>query len=181
MNLGDDDVKRFYKIWITILDYTNNKYKVVPKFKDLAHSMNIHPEEIAPIKDRLWQDNTVLDEFVSLNPSHFSEADLLIVSSWRNRISDKFILLKHLKNYSIFLGGQQIYGVIGIVSPFEEMFPSFVLPLMVEAVLLPFEGKIIYDSLIRSYPVHFGGGAKKGFQQDYRNLKASSGIITSLV
>lgn len=180
MNLSDEDVKRFYRIWFTLLDYTNEKYKVIPKFKDLAHATNIHPEEIAPIKDRLWNDNSVLDEIVALNPSDFSEADLLIVSSWKNRVSDRFILLKHLKNYSIFLGDQKIYGVIGIVSPFEEMFPSFALPVIVNAVLLPFEGKIIYDSLLRSYPMRFGGGAKKNFQEDYREIKANSGIITSL-
>lgn len=60
------------------------------------------------------------------------------------------------------------------------MFPTFVLPLMVETVLLPFEGRIIYDSLIMPYSVNFGGGAKKGFQEEYRELKRQSGIITSL-
>ncbi|MFA6809233.1 MAG: hypothetical protein WCR27_09610 [Eubacteriales bacterium] len=62
----------------------------------------------------------------------------------------------------------------------DEMFPAFILPLMVEAVLLPFEGKIIYDSLLMPYQVNFGSGAKKGFQQEYRELKNKSGIITSL-
>lgn len=51
---------------------------------------------------------------------------------------------------------------------------------MVEAVLLPFEGKIIHDSLSMPYSINFGGGAKKGFQKKYRELKSKSGIITSL-
>lgn len=115
-----------------------------------------------------------------MNPIKFSESDLLIVNNWKNRISDKFILLKYLKNYSIFLGNDNIYGVIGITNPIDEMFPPSVLPLLVETVLLPFEGKIIYDSLIMPYRVNFGGGAKKGFQQEYRELKSKSGIITYL-
>lgn len=126
-------------------------------------------------------DNTILDDIVTANPLQFSEADLSIVDSWRNRVSDKFILLKHLKNYSIFLGNHNIYGVTGIVSPIDEMFPAFILPLMVEAVLLPFEDRIIYDSLLMPYRVNFGGGAKKGFQKEYRELKNRSRIITSLV
>ncbi|MDF2989071.1 MAG: hypothetical protein K0R50_4581, partial [Eubacterium sp.] len=140
----------------------------------------VNPEDISPIRDRLWLDNSILDDITATNPFQFSEADLSIVNSWRNRVSDKFILLKHLKNYSIFLGNQNIYGVIGIVSPVDEMFPSYILPLMVEAVLLPFEGRIIYDSLLIPYRVNFGGGAKKRFQEEYRELKDRSGIITSL-
>jgi len=44
---------------------------------------------------------------------------------------------KHLKYYSTFLGDQNIYGVIGIISPIGEMYPTFLLPLMVDAILLP--------------------------------------------
>jgi len=121
-----------------------------------------------------------LDCIVATNPFQFSEADIAIVNSWRNRVADKFILLKHLKNYSILLGNHNIYGIIGIVSPISEMFPAFALPLMLDMVLLPFEGKIIYDSLVMSYPISFGSGAKKGFQEEYRELKSTSGIITCL-
>lgn len=180
MNLSKEDTKRFYNIWFNLLDYTNAKYNVVPNFKDLVNSKHVNPENISPIRDRLWMDNTILDDIVSMNPCQFSEADLSIINSWRNRVSDKFILLKHLKNYSIFLGNHNVYGVTGIVSPIDEMLPAFMLPLMVDAVLLPFEGKIIYDSLLMPYQVNFGSGAKKGFQEEYRELKCKSGIITSL-
>lgn len=180
MNLSENDVKRFYNIWFNLLDYTNAKYKIAPKIKDLAHSRRVNPEDISPIMDRLWIDNTILDDVVAMNPLQFSKADLSIINSWKNRVSSKFILLKHLKNYSIFLGNNNIYGVTGIVSPIDEMFPAFILPLMVEAVLLPFEGIIIYDSLLVPYQVNFGSGAKKGFQDEYRELKNRLGIITSL-
>jgi len=180
MNLCEEDIKRFYNIWFNLLDYTNGKYRIAPKIKDLAHSSRVNPEDISPIRDRLWLDNSILDEIVASNPIQFSESDLSIVKNWRIRVSDKFIILKHLKNHSIFLGNNHIYGVTGIVSPFDEMFPSFVLPLMVEAVLLPFEGRIIYDSLLIPYQISFGGGAKKGFIEEYRELKNKSGIVTTL-
>lgn len=182
MNLSETDTARFYNIWLTLLDYTNSNYNIDANLKDLAHSSAINTEDLMPIKERLWKDDTILEEFVSLNPMHFSEADLAIVCSWKNRVSDKFILLKHLKNYSIFLGNDHAYGVCGIATSFEDMFPSFLytLPIMLDAVLLPFEGKIIYDSLLISFPVHFGGGAKQGFQEQYRDYKQSTGIITTL-
>jgi len=180
MKLSEEDIKRFYNIWFNLLDYTNKKYNIASNIKDLSSSCRVNPNDISPIRDRLWSDNTVLDDIVTTNPFQFSEADLSLLNTWKNRVSDKFILLKHLKNYSIFLGNHNIYGVTGIVSPIDEMFPSYALPLMVEAVLLPFEGRIIYDSLLMPYRVHFGGGAKKEFQEEYRELKSKSGIITSL-
>ncbi len=38
MTLIEKDCKRFYNIWLSLLDYTNAKYKIAPAIKDLAHS-----------------------------------------------------------------------------------------------------------------------------------------------
>ena len=181
MKLSEEEIRKFYRIWLNLINYTNNKYNLVPNYANQLRPGNIDPNVIAPIKDRLWLDNTILDEIISTKPNQFSESDLLILDSWKNRVAEKFILLKHLKNYSIFLGNNQVYGVTGLTSPIEELLPSFALPLIVDAVLIPFEGRIIHDSILRTSSVHFGGGIKKQFQQDYRELKAQSGIITSLV
>lgn len=180
MTLDNEDIKRFYNIWFHLLDYTNEKYEIVPALKDISKSNSVSPEEIAPVRDKLWLNDKIIDEFVAENPFRFTDLDIAIVDSWRYRVSGQFILLKHLKNYSILLGNQNIYGVTGIVSPISEMFPAYVLPLMIDAVLIPFEGKIIYDSLLMPYQVQFGSGAKKGFQEEYRELKKTSGIITNL-
>ena len=51
---------------------------------------------------------------------------------------------------------------------------------MVEAVLLPFNGKIIYDSIFSRYPVTFGAGIKRRFNDSYQEAKSRFGIITSL-
>ena len=51
---------------------------------------------------------------------------------------------------------------------------------MVKTVLLPFEGKIIYDSLISPFQVSFGGGVKKSFKEVYNEVKATVGIIDNL-
>lgn len=180
MNLNEIDIKRFYHIYFSLLDYTNEKYRITSKVKNLVTSDKVNPQDISPIREKLWENNEILDEVVDKNPFGFSSSDLEVINSWNNRIADKFILLKHLKNYSIMMGGGKLYGVTGIVSPFSEMFPSFVLPLFVDAVLIPFEGKIIYDSLLIPYNVRFGGGAKRGFNEEYRETKEKNGIITTL-
>jgi hypothetical protein len=52
------------------------------------------------------------------------------------------------------------------------------LPVYVQAVLLPFEGQIIYDGLLQSYAVVFGPGIRARLNEEYRN--AREGIITTL-
>jgi len=72
------------------------------------------------------------------------------------------------------------YGVIGISNPIDLLFSSSMLPVYVDAVLLPFRGKIIYDSLIIPYNISLGSGIKKGLNQDYRESKEKYGTITTI-
>ena len=65
-------------------------------------------------------------------------------------------------------------------SSIEEMFPSFALPRYSKAVLLPFEGKIIYDSLLSTFNITYGSGMRKSFNEEYRELKNKAGVITTL-
>ena len=51
---------------------------------------------------------------------------------------------------------------------------------MVEAVQLPFRGKIIYDGIISTLNITIGSGLRSGFEENLRTAKANNGIITSL-
>lgn len=179
MNLETQDIRRFYRIWMQLLDYTNKKCKVAQNIGKLSDKKTVNAEEIYPIRERLWQDDSVLDECIAKNPFDFSKEDLTLISSWKNRVADNFFVMKNLKYYSVFLGKNALYGVHGITDPFSEMIPPS-LPVMVGTVLIPFEGRIIYDSLFSSYPIRFGSGIKKNLLDDYRRIKNQSGIITSL-
>ena len=178
--LTQDDAARFYKIFFNLIDYTNNKYRVVPKLKNISQTKNVDPNSITPIRDKLWESDDLITEVVNENPFGFNERDLALIASWKKRIADNFLIYKHLKKYTVFMGKGGLYGVVGIVSPIEELFPSYVLPLYAQAVLLPFEGRIIYDSLIGTYNIAYGSGMLRGFKEDYRKLKNGTGIITRL-
>ena len=78
------------------------------------------------------------------------------------------------------MGNGGLYGVVGIASDIEELFPSFALPWYSKAVLLLFEGKIIYDSLLTTYNITYGSGIRKRFNEEYRELKNTAGVITTL-
>ena len=66
-----------------------------------------------------------------------------------------FQIFRYLKKHAIFIGeDSQVYGVLALQDSLEEMFYGRPLPIMVQAVLLPFRGKIIYDAL--THGLHWG-------------------------
>ena len=104
-----------------------------------------------PVRDKLWESDDVINRIVADNPFCLDERELSLVASWSKRIVGDFLIYKHLKKCTVFMGNGGHYGVVGIARPIEELFPSFALPRYSRAVLLPFEGKIIYDSLMSIY------------------------------
>ncbi len=181
--LKEDDAKLFFKLWLGVLSYTNQKYKLNPKLGEMKTQKGLDVESLISIKDKLWEDVSLLDEYIKTNELLLPDREIKILSSWKEKIAGKFVVLKNLKKYSVFLSveeEQKLYGVVGISNPIEEILPSYVLPSYVEAVLLPFEGKIIYDSLLRPYDVQLGSGIQKNINEQYKELKKQKGIITSL-
>ncbi|MHB1628624.1 MAG: hypothetical protein ACYCVB_09680, partial [Bacilli bacterium] len=136
-----------------------------------------------PIKEKLWEDESIIDEYLKQNEKIFDATERDTIMSWKRRVSGRFIIMKHLKNYTVFMHaeeGGKLYGVTGISNPIEDMFPSSSLPLYAKATLIPFAGKIIYDSLMNPYQISFGPGIRENLKNDYRNLKSVHGIVTVL-
>jgi hypothetical protein len=85
-------------------------------------------------------------------------ASAVQIRAWRQyQIKDKFILERHLKKGSIFIAGdqQQVYLVSGITSPLSDMIFAEMLPLILETVIMPFKGKIVYVVLAFSFLMYF--------------------------
>lgn len=52
------------------------------------------------------------------------------------------------------------------------------LPIFVRAVLLPFKGQIVYDSLLQPYSMHFGSNIRANLRETYLRAKQRGEIIT---
>lgn len=183
MPLPPEQTERFYRIWLALLHYVNEQRQLVPTFSAVPEEAMISPSDSLQIRDVLWADDTLLESFIATNPAKLSSADLALVGSWRYRLAGNFYVLRHLKKYSLFLSEgtpNHVYGVLGLVSPIEEVV-GFALPTYVQAVLLPFEGKIIYDSLLMPYRITFGSGIRGRLNETYRNVQEREGITTTLL
>ncbi len=182
MILSPTDSTRFYQIWWPLLKFVNAQENVVDNFPKDPYAEGVNPQVAVKIRDILWNLPGMLDGFIRANPAGLPEKDLQLAASWRHRLQGQFIIMRHLKKYSIFLHQEEppsAFGVLGIMSPLEEIIERS-LPIIVEAVLLPFEGKIIFDGLISSRNIYFGPGYRRSFNNAYRTAQELYGIKTSL-
>jgi len=53
-------------------------------------------------------------------------------------------------------------------------------PVLVDAVLLPFEDRIIYDSLLMPYRLMFGSGILRSLNEAYCRVQEQGGVTTTL-
>jgi hypothetical protein len=181
MQLRPDQTARFYRIWFPLLHYVNEQRQLTTTFPDTPEEGSITQNDALQLRDALWADDELREKFIAENPAGLPPADLAVVASWQYRLTGQFFIVRHLKKYTVFLSQNptHAYGVLGLVSPIEEIVGSTV-PIYVQAVLLPFEGQIIYDSLLMPYRVYFGPGIRGDLNDTYRNTQEREGIITTL-
>ena len=183
MRLSPQETVRFYRIWFALLHYVNTQLQLVPAFPAAPGKEEAPTADIIQVRDALWADDALREQFIAENPAQLSAADLALVASWQYRLAGTFYIFRSLQHYTIFLSTTtpaHSYGVLGLVSTFEETVP-LPLPVYTQAVLLPFEHRITYDGLLTSYNVVFGPGYRKDLQEIYRNIQEREGIITSLL
>ena len=176
------EVDRFYKIWKSLLFFTNGKYHLISAWEIATMDTKLRLEDVNIVRNRIWQDDDLLIQFINQNPANLSQEDLDIVRSWKYRLQGDFFIFKSLKKHAILIAQDKTRDVIavkGLYSPFSEIFPY--LPILVKAVLLPFGNEIISDGLYQPYNVSFGSGIIKGYKTLFDDAKERGEIISSLL
>jgi hypothetical protein len=143
---------------------------------------DLPPEMRVKVRDAFVEHRDLLQAFVDENPAHLNEEELEIVRSWRHLVHGTFYIFRQLKKFTVFLLSSKhsvAYGVLGLTDPRENLVGRR-LPVMVQTVLLPFKGKIVYDGLLGGYNISFGGGVRRLLTAIYNETKARHGIVTSL-
>lgn len=142
----------------------------------------ISAEDAVQLRDYLCDNIDLIDRFIEANHDDYSAEKLEIISGWKTFIKGRFIMLRHLKKYSIFIDESdppKAYGIVALTDEFEDMFGPRV-PIVLSTLLLPFKGRIIYDGVLELVNIYFGAGVRSGFEEAYREAKARFGIITTL-
>lgn len=183
MRLSREDGLLFYKLYPALLFYANQKLKLVDELaSDFEHYLAVPGELRLKVRNALHAHQELIDGFVQENPANLPPDELAIVSQWKNAVIGGFYIFRYLKQYTVFLDDgspPMAYGVIAVADPIQDLVGQN-LPILTQAVLLPFKGKIIYDGLLSPYRVSFGPGIRKRLNETYKRAKEGNGIITSL-
>ena len=131
------------------------------------------------VRTALYSDIKIIDSFIQENPQKLSMESLDIISKWKHFVRGNFHIERYLKRCAIFIENDDVYGVIGLHQGFDEYIHRSRRPLYVQAVLLPFKGKIIYDGLFQAHNIYFGGGIKRRLKESYMIAKQNNRIIES--
>ena len=184
MILEKKDANLFFELFMPLLDYVNRKCNVLEndeKFEErYLSSEGISIYNVAKVADTLWQQDTLIDDYLA--QAQLTEENAELVSSWKKHISGQFIVERHLKKGSVFINtyDEQVYLVQGLNSTWQEMLGGNPLPAMIRATLLPWRNVIVTDGLVELESLYFGRGYSSEFKEIYMNAKHSGKLIKNL-
>ncbi|MBI3800884.1 MAG: hypothetical protein HY268_28405 [Deltaproteobacteria bacterium] len=182
MLLPSEDAALFLRLYPALLGFVAGRLGGIEGIHDLASFHTCAREAKAKVRDQLYENLHLLDAYVSENPDGWSDAELELIAAWHRVRRGTFIALRDLKKFTLLLDEHEpprVYGVLGLTTELADMMP-FPLPVMLQAVLLPWKGQIVCDGLIVPYNVILGGGIRRNAEESYRQAKIESGIITIL-
>jgi hypothetical protein len=182
MILLPHETERFYQIWFAMLSYANRRLKLVRDLPESPRAGSIDVQDAFKVATAVWADDRLRHSFIEENPTGLPPGDLALARSWDRRVAGDFYIFRYLKKYTVLIDQSEqarVYGVLGLVSPIEEVVPT-ALPILVRMTLLPFEGRITYDGLLAPYNVYFGSGIRSNLTDIYRSANERGAIVTSL-
>lgn len=183
MVLSEEQAILFYDLWIPLLDYVNRKYNLCKNYYGMSSPKGLPLDIVMKISSKLWENVSVIDEYLEHQADTMSDEEFSIVESWKKAVQGKFVVERHLKNGSILISCEEdgnVYKVRGIYSSWREMLESFPMPQIVEATLIPFQGIIIHDGLVKPYGICLGKNMADQAKQMYLNAKKENRIKESI-
>jgi hypothetical protein len=171
MILTQDEGLSFFKMYLPLLHfaYSRKHYINFNKFKSTGIRDKMAAQKI------LFDKIQLIDEYLS--KVKLNDQTVKDICEIKKHRKSKFIILKHLSQYSVFMdmnNRNKLYGVIGLTDELFEILPFF--PIMIHGVIFNFRNKLVCDGLITNENIQFGPGIRKDLNREYKELKAKKGI-----
>ena len=180
--MTEEDAALFHRLYQPLLVYAAQRTGLAPGVRTPEDLPSMGKDKLREIRDECHGSQGLIEQFCQANPFGFSPEDLESVRMWRHRVSGTFFIVKVTKEGALFLDerkGGKAYLVQPLLSSFEELLPARP-PVRVDAVLLPFKGNVVYDGLLGTYPIYFGGGMSRSIRAACDSAIVRYGLVRSL-
>ncbi|MBR2066946.1 MAG: hypothetical protein IJ875_01565 [Solobacterium sp.] len=149
--LGEEEAAQFYRVYMALLEYVNQKYRIVWNCR-LLESDSVDPADISEISEYVFRNpKKIIKEYVKANPFGLSKEDLGITKGFVRGKEETFILHRFEENYTVFCDDYKSYMVKGLVDNIDEIIDPYSLPTVVRTVLLPYKNGIVFNGVISDY------------------------------
>jgi len=180
MKLSEAEAELFFDTMWPLQFYANKRLRIISNIDSLEEYIQKSYEEKYLVRQAMYNNPKVIDAFIEDNPNDFGAEQLSIVKMWRRFIKGNFYIERYLKKHAIFIGNDHVYVVLSLNDTFDEVLPKATLPIYIETVLLPFQGKIVYDGLMSRFNVEIGNDIRRELREIYLQAKENDEIIFSL-
>ncbi len=185
MILSPDEAVLFFAIWASLDAFVNRRKSVVAGYQTAAECRAGTPRNLRTIRDALRADPGLLDAFVAENPDALSDEALAEARGFRHAVRGKFYVERILKGHAVFVStaNNRVYLVGGLTDGVGEVLSRgqpVGYALLVETVLLPFRGRIVWDGIVGGHNVSFGPGIRENYKEAYLRAKERGELISVL-
>lgn len=180
--LSDQECAEFYRIWYGLLGYVNDRQHVIPEKIRPDDPHSVSDMQMLRVREALWENPRLFDAYI--REGKLSRDSIEILELWRDKYKQGMMMLVEYKpDYAVVLssddkGEDILYGVRGVSTSIANAL-RLPLPVPVNIVLLPFKGKIVYDTYIESVELGFAQGAQRMIREICDRVRPR-GITTSL-
>lgn len=180
--ITEQDATLFHRLYQSFLVYAAQQTGMAPAVRTPEDLPALAKEKIMKIRDECHRSQDLLERFCQSNPFGFTPEEVESVRLWKHHLKGTFFVVRLTKEGALFLDegkDGKAYLVQPLLSAFEELLP-FRPPVRVDAVLLPFKGRVVYDGLLRTHQIYFGGVMSRSIRASCDDAIVKYGMVRSL-
>ena len=164
------DAKLFYKLYFSLLNYTNKKYQIDSKYSVIKQKGK-NTKVMSQIIEKLWENkDTIIDKFTKDNPYKFNQDEIKLVLEFKKGIRTNFIIDRFEEEYTPLMTNDKTYMVKGLYDNIDQVISYSKFPIFVTTTIIPFKENLIYDGLIQTVNISFGPEFSNLADKQYNEL-----------
>ena len=183
MILPPKDAGKFFEIMLPMLSWVKSAKGVKAALKNSHADMNQPEQDAYALLNIVWKRPEFIDKYISEREATISAEARRNLSKWRKHyVPGPFFIERFTNKGAIFISAKdgQVYLVSGITSDIEESLDRNALPYVVETTLIPYRGRIVYDSTMKAKPKLLTPEGKQELARIYDAAKKNHNIIQML-
>ena len=185
MILSAAEATDFFSLLAALDTFVNRRLGIVPGLDDPEMMATADMAQRHAIRSKTWSTPALIDDFVRDNPFELPQHQLVDARGFRYAVRGRFFVERILKKHAIFVStaDSRVFAVEGLTERIDEVL-SRTSPLgvatLLDAVVLPYRGRLVWDGLSNMVPMRFGPGIRASFRTTYARAKERGEVILAI-